>query len=148
VQDEDGSVLTTFELVQRKETKQSLAAQMKQSRLSDVLWLLWKQPEALELRAVEEQLRHLSEATAPGTPVRFCPYEEPRYRAALRMQLGDNSIPAAIGGVLNPWPGSSDRFSVASLVIYLEPWAAAQTGQVVELTPFSPQFFLEDSRMQ
>jgi RNA polymerase sigma factor (sigma-70 family) len=134
LQDEDGSVCTSYQLMQKKETLESLKMQIKQGkRLSDTLHLLWKKSESLELRAVEELLRHLSNVIVPKTPISFCPYEEPRYRAALRMQLGESPIPAAIGGVLNSWPGLSERVSVASVVIYLEPWAAVQSGQVVEL---------------
>jgi hypothetical protein len=54
----------------------------------------------------------------------------------------------AIGGVHNPWPGLSDKVSVASILIYLEAWATAQTGQVVELTHFSPLSLFEDNRSQ
>jgi hypothetical protein len=135
--------------MQRKGTKQTLTAQMKQaSCLSDCLCLSWKQSEPLELRAVEELLRRLSKAIAPKVAVHFLTYEEPRYRAALRLQLGDNPIPAAIGGVHNPWPGLPDGVSVASVLIYLEPWATAQTGQVVELTHFSPLSLFEDNKRQ
>jgi hypothetical protein len=135
--------------MQRKGTKQTLTAQMKQdSRLSDCLCLSWRSSEPLELRAVEELLRPLSKVIAPDTSARFSAYDEPRYRAALRMQVGDNPIPAAIGGVLNPWPGLPDGVSVASVLIYLEPWATAQTGQVIELTHFSPLSLFEDNKRQ
>ncbi|MHC4646033.1 MAG: RNA polymerase sigma factor [Planctomycetota bacterium] len=146
VQDEDGSVLTTYELMQNKDTKDALTAQMGQgSALSDSLRLIWKRLRPLELREVEGLLRRLSSAIAPATPAHFHPYDEPRYRAALRMQLGENPIPAAIGGVLNPWPGLPERVSVASVLLYLEPWAAAHTGQEVELAPFWPQSLFEDN---
>jgi RNA polymerase sigma factor (sigma-70 family) len=149
VQDRDGFVCTTYELVQKTANKQTLNAQMKQgSRSSDVLFLVWKRLEALGLRAVEELLRRLSEAIAPKAAVRFVTYEDPRYRAALRMELGENPIPAAIGGVHNPWPGLPERVGVASVLIYLEPWAAAQTGQVVELTDFWPLSLFEGYKRQ
>ena len=146
VQDEDGSVRTTYDLMQNKSTRDALTAQMGQgSFLSDALRLIWKRLRPLELRDVEELLRRLSSAVAPATPVHFHPYDEPRYRAALRMQLGDNPIPAAIGGVHDSWPGLPEGITVASLLIYLEPWAAAHTGQPVELAPFSPQSIFEDN---
>jgi RNA polymerase sigma factor (sigma-70 family) len=147
VQDGDGFVCTTYELMQKTANKQTLNAQMKQgSRLSDVVFLLWKRLEGLELRAIEELLRGLSEAIAPKAAVRFVTYEDPRYRVALRMQLGDNPIPAAIGGVHDFWPGLPEGVSVASVLIYLEPWAAAHTGEAVELVPFSsPQSLFEDN---
>jgi RNA polymerase sigma factor (sigma-70 family) len=144
IEDEDGSMRTSFEIMQNKDTRGGMLSQMKQGgRLSDALSLLWKRAESLELRAVEELLRRLSDTIVPDTPVSFCPYEEPRYRAALRMQLGDNPAPAAIGGVQNPWLGLPDRVSIASVLIYLEPWAAAKSGQPVELMEFSLHDFLK-----
>jgi RNA polymerase sigma factor (sigma-70 family) len=54
VQDEDGSVRTTYELMQNKGTKDALTAQMGQgSALSDALRLMWKRLQPLELREVE-----------------------------------------------------------------------------------------------
>ncbi|MHC4118875.1 MAG: RNA polymerase sigma factor [Planctomycetota bacterium] len=147
VEDSDGSIRTTAELMRRKATREEMHTQMSQGKkLSDALRLYWKDPEPLELRAVENLLRRLSETIVPETPVRFTTREEPHYRAALRMQLADNPIPAAMGGVHNPHPcfGPSDRAGVASILICLEPWAAAQSGQVVELADFSLLDFMED----
>jgi RNA polymerase sigma factor (sigma-70 family) len=149
LQDEDGTFCTPYELMQKKETMEAMKAQIKQGkRLSDILHLLWKKPDPMELRTVEEVLRRLSVTIASTTPVRFCSYEEPRYRAALRMQIADNPIPAAIGGVLNSLPGLPDRVGVASVTIFLEPWATAQSGQVVELVDFPPlsSFLFEDNK--
>ena len=147
VHDQDGSFRTTYELMQRKASRKELHAQMNQgNKLSDALRLFWKRPERLELRAVEDLLRRLAEAIVPAIPVRFVAYDEPRYRAGLRMQLGDNPIPAAIGGVHNPWPGLPDRISVASILMCLEPWASAQSGRAVELTDFSLFDFLEKEK--
>jgi len=144
VQDEDGSFCTTYELMQKKASRKELHAQMSQgNRLSDALRLIWKRAERLELRAVEDLLRRLSEAIVPATPVCFIAYDEPHYRAGLRMQLGDNPIPAAIGGVLSSVPGVSEDVAVASVVIHLESWAAAQSSQAVELADFSLSDFLE-----
>ncbi len=138
VQDEDSSLCTPYELMQRKDSVEALKTQIKQGkRLSDALNLLWKSSEPLELRAVENLLRRLAGAVVPQTPARFHAYEEPRFRAALRMQLGDNPIPAAIGGVLNHLPGLPDNVTVASVDVYLEPWATARSGQAVELADFS-----------
>jgi hypothetical protein len=140
VQDSDGSVCTTSELMQRKATREEMHTQMsKGKKLSDALRLFWKRPEPIELRAVEDLLRGLSEAIVPGTTICFTVFDEPHYRAALRLQLGDNSIPAAIGGVHNPHPllGPSDRAGVASILICLEPWAAAKSDEAVELADFS-----------
>jgi hypothetical protein len=144
VEDSDGSVCTTAELMRRKATRQEMHAQMSHGKkLSDALRVCWKRPETLELRAVEDLLRRLSEAIVPETAVRFVAYEQPQFRAALRMQLADNPIPAALGGVHNPHP-SFGLSSVASILICLEPWAAAQSGQVVELADFSLLDFMEN----
>jgi hypothetical protein len=139
IKNKDGSVRTSFEIIQSKETRDAMLAQLKQGGcLSDAMSLLWKSAGPLELRAVEELLRRLSNDVVPNKQVCFRPYEEPRYRAGLRMQLGEDPVPAAIGGVHNNWPGLPDGISVASVLIYLEPWAAAQSGLAVELTEFSP----------
>jgi len=140
IEDEDGSILAMGELIARKATQDAFRNQLKTGGcMSDTLGLLWKQPEPLDLQAVERLLRRLAEQVVPKTPVRFYPYEEPRFRAALRMQLGNNPIPAAIGGVHNRWSILPEGVQVASVGIHLEPWASAHTGQVIELvrgTPF------------
>jgi len=139
IRDKDGSVLLMGELLEKKATQEAFREQLKSGGcMSDALCLLWKQPEPLELRAVEDLLRRLSERVVPGAPVRFRPYEEPRYRAALRMQLGDDPIPAAVGGVLNCWSILPEGVGVASVGIYLEPWALIRSGQRIELTKGTP----------
>jgi hypothetical protein len=139
IEDDDGSVVTICELMQKKETQDAFHARARQgARMSDILWLWWKQPPPLELRAVEERLRRLAETVVPGASVCFGPYEEPRYRAGLRMQIENNPIPAAIGGVLSFPPESSDKVHAASIMIYLEPWGAARSGQAIELADDVP----------
>ncbi len=148
IQDDDGSACKPYELMQKKGSMEALKAQLQKGRrLSDTMQLLWKRQGSLELRETEELLRHLSKTIIPDSPVHLCPYEEPCYRAALRMQLGDNPIPAAIGGVLNDPPGSDDNAGVASVIIYLEPWASAKSGQVVKLTDLTPSLF-QDKKNQ
>jgi hypothetical protein len=133
--------------MQNKETRDSMFSQMKQGgRLSDSMSLLLKKAEPLELCTVEELLRRLANEIAPNLSVSFRPYDEPRHRAGLRMQLGDGPVPAAIGGVHNNWPGLSDGIAVASVLIYLEPWASAISGKTVELASFSPFDFMKRKR--
>ncbi len=142
VQDQDGAVCTTYELMQKKASRKELHAQMTQgNKLSDAFRLFWKRPDRLELRDIEDLLRRLATAIVPEGPVRFLVHDVPNCRTGLRMQLGDNRIPAAMGGIHNPWPGLPEGISVASILIYLEPWAAAQSGQTVELADF-PSFDL------
>lgn len=141
LQDEDGSLCTPYELMQKKDTMEAMRKQIRRGkRLSDTLQLLWKDSEPMELRTVEKLLLDLSQTIVPETPVRFVAYEDPRYRAAVRMHTGDNTIPAAIGGALNSSAGLPDGFSAASVVLFLEPWAAAQSGQIIELKDFPPTF--------
>ena len=94
--------------------------------------------EAVVLRDVEEQLRELHQLIAPYVSIRFFSYAEPRYRSALRMQLGDSLVLAAVGGVLSPWPNMPDDVSAAGIQIYLETWATVQSGQSVDLVELAP----------
>jgi RNA polymerase sigma factor (sigma-70 family) len=144
IKDDDGSVVTLGELLRKKATQEAFREQAAAGGcMSDVLCLLWKQAEPLELRTIEDLLRRLVSQVVSGAPVQFRPYEEPKYRAALRMQLGDNPIPAAIGGVLNPWSILPEGVWVASVGIYLEPWASVRSGRTIELTPGTPLPFLK-----
>ena len=146
-QSEDGSLRTMYELIQCKNIKHLNDAEfISNGRLSDVLALMWMRAETIELHAVEELLRRLSEAIAPQVEARFLAYEEPRYRSALRMQLGNIAIPSAIGGPLNPWPNMPESVSAACIQIFLEPWATAQSGQVVGLIEFSLSDFLDNRK--
>lgn len=139
IEDEDGSVRTMGELLESAATQEAFRERMKKgSRWSDALDLTWKQPEPLELRAVEELLRDLSEKVVPSVIARFLSYREPRFRAALRMQLGGSPIPAAIGGVLNRSLILPEETHIASVTIHLEPWAAARSGRAIELAEGSP----------
>lgn len=139
--DEDGIYSTSYELMQKNNSVDAFKAQLKEGkRISDSLILLWKQPESLELRDIEKLLRRLSNTIVPSVPIHFNSYDEPRYRAALKMQLGDNPIPAAIGGVLNSRSKIYGEGNTASVTIYLEPWAATMSGQIIELDDLSPLF--------
>jgi len=133
-QDEDGSVYTPFELLRKKASRQDMETAWRRGfRISDVLTLSWLRPKPLELHDVEALLRRLAEAVLPGTPISFAPYDEPQYRSALRMQLGDVPIPGATGGILNPWPGLPNDVDLANVRLYLESWAWARSGQAISL---------------
>ena len=139
VQTEDGSIRTMYELIKNKDTKDLNDAEfISNGRLSDVLALMWMRSDTIELHAIEELLRRLSEMIAPQIEARFLAYEEPRYRSALRMQFENIPIPAAIGGPLNAWPNMPEGVTAAGVHIFLESWATAQSGQVVELAELSP----------
>lgn len=129
---ENGPVRTTYQLLQDSADQQTFQAGMKGARFSDVLDLTWMAAGPLELRSVQELLERLSAAVLPGAPIRFANYDEPRYRSALQLQLGDVSAPAANGGVLAEWSGRPQGVDAAHLRIFLEPWATVQSGQVIE----------------
>jgi len=134
IRDADGSVQTQFDLFHRKADRQALETTWRQGvRISDVLVLSWLRAKPLELRDVEALLHRLAGAVVPGQAMSFSSYEEPRYRLGLRMQLGGLRIPAATGGILNPWPGVPEDVEVASVLIYLEAWATARSGQEIAL---------------
>jgi hypothetical protein len=48
--------------------------------------------------------------------------------------------------VLSPWPNMPDGVSSACVQIFLEPWATAQSGQVVELSDFPLSDFLDNKK--
>ncbi len=137
-QGRDGSMRTMYEVVESKDTKDlNDELFIRNGRLSDTLVLMWMRSDTIELREVEKLLRGLCAAVVPQVEERFLAYEEPRYRSALRMEFGDIPIPAATGGPLNAWPNMCEGVSAACVVIYLEAWARAQSGEVVELTALS-----------
>jgi hypothetical protein len=134
IQDDDGSVYTQYELLRRKASRADLETTWKRGfRVSDVLVLSWLRPRPLEVRDGESLLRRIGEAVIPQVPISFTPYDEPRYRSGLRMQIGALAIPGATGGVLESWPGIPDDAEVASVRLYLESWASARSGRAVEL---------------
>ena len=147
-QSRDGSMCTMYELMQNEDTEQAHSMGFaSRGRISDMLILTWMRSETIELWAVEELLQRLCDVVVPDTPIKFRSFEDPGHRAALRMQLGDIPIPAAMGGPLNPWPNMPEGVNAACVQIFLEPWATAQSGQVVELADIPPLFF-EDNKRQ
>ncbi|MCU0913332.1 MAG: hypothetical protein MUC88_02075 [Planctomycetes bacterium] len=82
---------------------------------------------------METLLRRLAEAVLAGVPVTFTAHRDFRYRAALRMQIGDIAIPGAAGGILNPLAGLPDDVELASVHLCLEAWASARSGEAIGL---------------
>jgi len=129
---ESGPVQSVYQLLQGSPDEQTFRAAMSTTRMSDALDLTWMVVGPLELRSVQELLEQLSSAVLPGVQVRFSAYDEPRYRSALQLQVGDVSARAASGGVLAEWPGRPQGVDAAHLRIFLEPWATVKSGQVIE----------------
>ena len=141
---ENGPARTTYQLLHDSEEQQTFRSGMKDGRISDVLDLTWMVVGPLELRTVQELLERLSAGVLPETLVRCASYDEPRYRSALQLQLGDISAPAAHGGILAEWPGRPKGVDAAHLRIFLEPWATVQSDQIVE-PDLLPEMPLEPS---
>jgi RNA polymerase sigma factor (sigma-70 family) len=127
-----GRVQSIYEHLQDSADEQTFRAARNDIRISDVLDFTWMVAGPLELRSVQEMLERVSSAVLPGAQVRSSTYDEPRYRSALQLQVGDVSARAAYGGVLAEWPGRPQWVDAAHLRIFLEPWATVQSGQVVE----------------
>ncbi|MBP8304794.1 MAG: hypothetical protein KBE04_11795 [Phycisphaerae bacterium] len=134
IQREDGSFSTAAQvMLEATHQPDGLKGMFKDGRLSDALYLWWLDEGRTELRCVEDLLRRLAEAVVPDVQVRFTAYKEPRFRAALRMQLGDIVIPAAMGGILESCSGMPEGVNTGSVDLCLEAWATARGGRVVEL---------------
>jgi hypothetical protein len=127
-----GRVQSIYEHLQDSPDEQTFRAARNDIRISDVLDLTWMVAGPLELRSVQEVLERLSSAVLPGAQIRSSTYDEPRYRSALQLQVGDVSARAACGGVLAEWPGRPRGVDAAHLRIFLEPWATVRSGEVVE----------------
>jgi hypothetical protein len=96
--------------------------------------------EPIELRSVQELLEQVTATVLPGATMRFVHYDEPRYRAALRLHIEDEVSPAAVGGVLAGWQGRPPGVDAAHVRFFLEPWATVQSGQAIDFDRFSPPF--------
>jgi hypothetical protein len=121
-----------YQLLQDSPDERTFRAAKNEMRISDALDLTWMVAGPLELRSVQETLERLSSAVLPGEQVRFSAYDEPRYRSALQLHVGGLSARFAHGGVLAEWPGRPHGVDAAHVRIFLEPWAAVQSGRVVE----------------
>ena len=134
---EEGSVRTSYQLLQDSSDAAAFRAGLATARISDVLDFTWMVSEPIELRAVQGLLERLAGTVLPGTPVRVVHYDEPRYRAGLRLIVRDGLSPAAIGGVLAGWQGRPPGVEAAHVRFFLEPWAAVRSGQVIEFDRLS-----------
>ncbi|MBN1399012.1 MAG: RNA polymerase sigma factor [Bacteroidetes bacterium] len=131
---EDGSLCTMYELDQQNDE----VSIRENGLISEALHLIWLRTETIELHSVEELLRDLCDKVVPNLKFNFSPYTEPRFCSGLRMRFDGIAVPAATGGVHFLWPGLPDGVSVASVVLYLEAWAFAQSGQHIELERLEP----------
>jgi hypothetical protein len=131
---------TVYELFKSSPDEQTFTKAARDFRVSDVLDLIWMTAGPLELRSVQALLERLTSAVLPGTQVRFASYDEPRYRSALQLYVGEVSARAAYGGVLAEWPGRPTGVDAAHLRIFLEPWATVESGQLIEFDPLPRPF--------
>ena len=139
---EDGSVRTTYELLQDSTDSAAFRAGLATARISDVLDFTWLVAEPIDLRSVQVLLEQLTATVLPEATTRIVHYDEPRYRAALRLHIDEVVSPAAVGGVLAAWQGRPPGVDAAHVRFFLEPWATVQSGQVIDFdrlpTPFRP----------
>lgn len=139
---DDGRVRTTYQLLQDSPDSGSFREGLATAQLSDVLDFSWLVAEPLELRSVQELLERLASAVVPGVTMRVTHYDEPRYRAALRLHLDPVVSPAAVGGVLAAWKDQPPGVTAAHVRFFLEPWATVLSGRPVEFDrlplPFRP----------
>lgn len=128
---EDGEVRSIFEAFQR------LSPSGKgRGALADVLDLTWMSAGPVNLHAVQEILERIQRIVAPDAEAAYASYTEPRYRAALQLELAGTR--AAMGGVLAEWPGCPSGVGAAHVRLLLEPWAAVLSGQPVHFSPLPP----------
>jgi RNA polymerase sigma factor (sigma-70 family) len=132
---ENGSAQSIYQVLQDSPDEEAFRAAGKDIRLSDVLDLTWLVAGPLELRSVQEVLERLTSAVLPDEQVRFSSYDEPRYRSALQLHVGNHRTRFAHGGVLTAWPGRPEGVDAAHLRIFLEPWATIRSGHAVEFHP-------------
>ena len=92
--------------------------------------------EPMELRSVQELLEQVTGSVLPGVATRFVHYDEPRYRSALRLHIGAEISPAAVGGVLAGSQGRPPGVEAAHLRFFLEPWATLHSGQAVDFARY------------
>ncbi len=134
-QDDQGGWYTMRELAQLDETPPDL---WQRAGLSDAFVLHWNVTEALDLQTLEQCLRDLAKAVIPKRPFTLQPYDSPRYRSALRMQFNDSTLPAAIGGILMANQDDENERQRASVMLCLEAWASALSGESVGLEDATP----------
>jgi RNA polymerase sigma-70 factor, ECF subfamily len=132
IQNADGAARTMSQAIRESADRQTFRAGIANARLSDVLEVAWLVEGPLELKTVQETIERVIAEVLPETAQRFVPYDEPRYRAALELKVGDDARPAATGGVLAEWKGRAPGVDAAHLRLFLEPWATARSGQLVE----------------
>jgi hypothetical protein len=123
---------STYEIIQANPRPEDFQTALRSAQLSDVLDLVWMVPGTLELKVVQELLDRLCAVVLPQHELRFSPYEEPRYRAALQATTA-NGPRLAHGGVLNPWSGVAPTAGAAQVRLFLEAFVAAATGEAVPL---------------
>ena len=124
---ETGSNQSIYELHRRCPDEETFQDAMAGMALRDAADLTWTVTGELELRTVQEVLEGMASKVLTGVNRKFLPYEEPRYRSALQLQIADVPERAAIGGILNQWSGHPDGNTAAHVRIFLEPWASVQS---------------------
>jgi hypothetical protein len=129
--DARGAVIDLAEAFQRSGSLASFKESLRPAWVSDVLDAYWIDARPIELSEVEDWVTDLAARMAPGARPQCATQAGPRYRTALRVTFEGDARPAAIGGVLAPWPGAPQGVHAVHVRLYLEPWAQIRSGQVV-----------------
>jgi hypothetical protein len=124
---ENGPARSVYQHLQDSPDERSFRTGMNNIRMSDVLDLTWMVTGPLELYSVQEMLERLCAAVLPGVTIRFSAYDEPRYRSALQLHVGEVADRGAYGGVLAEWPGMAQGVGAAHVRLFLEPWATVRS---------------------
>ena len=134
-QDDQGIWRTMGDLAQLDKLPNDL---WQRAGLSDVYVLQWNVNQVLDLQTLEQCLRGLSQAVVPKADYVLQSYDSPQCRCGLRMLFEGTTLPAALGGVVATDPDFENGRQRASVMLCLEAWASALSGQSVELEDATP----------
>jgi hypothetical protein len=127
----DGTVIEMAELLSRSRSLTAFREGMHATALSEVIDVYWIDTRSIALSEVQAWVTALADAVVPSASKSCSSHTAPRYRTALRMDFSGDSRPAAIGGVLNTWPGAPDDAQAVHVRLYVEPWAQQRSGQPI-----------------
>jgi RNA polymerase sigma-70 factor (ECF subfamily) len=134
--DDAAAVMDPADLFVRSESLGMLTEGLRRTRLSDVLDVHWVEPRPMELSEVETWVTGIADHLVPRATTRCSAQVGLRYRSALRLTFQGDPRPAAIGGVLAPWPGAPEGTHVVHVRFYVEVWAQMRSGRPVPTQEF------------
>jgi hypothetical protein len=127
----DGTVIEMAEVLSQSASLSAFTGAMRQVMVSEAIDLYWIDRRSIALSEVEVWVTTLADTLVPGAAKTCSAHRAPRYRTALRLDFAGDARPAAIGGVLNAWPGAPEDAQAVHVRIYVEPWAQQRSGRAV-----------------